>query len=275
MATARAGGAVEVIGSRAEAQPVAARLAQIVAFSKEDQPGLPVAMEAGGQVILSGGVRPRRFKLDRYMPRPRVHRPDPDAPDLALSPGERRRAGLSGPSLVECRAALAGAGRASILYADARSGWLREVVALAELEEHLAESRLVLQQADPSALLAVRLTDDLEPALRRTGRSGTTLRMSVRGALPHHLEVEVGGERVRWRRRAPRGGAPPAWRPWPAGPSGGGGRLGVSAVTVRTSTGRAAGLLALYARSVALRRVHSFLVRELQALSAGQNVPKG
>ena len=274
VATSRAGGAIEVIGSRAEAQPVAVRLAQIVAFSKEDRPGMPVAMEAGGQVILSGGARPRRFKLDRFMARPRVHRPDPDAPDLALSPGERRPAGLSGPALIECRAALVDATRASILYADARCGWLREVVALSELEEHLAESRLVLQQADRAALLAVRLTDDLEPALRRVGRSGTSLRLAVRGALPHHLEVEVGGERY--------GGTDglAGWRAaglaalarWPRGA---GSRLGVSAVTVRTPTGRAAGLLALYARSVAVRRVRSFLVRELQALSAGQNVPKG
>ena len=98
--------------------------------------------------------------------------------------------------------------------------------------------------------------------------------MSVRGVLPHHLEVEVGGERF--------GGAggQPGWRAaglavlarWPTGD---GARLGVSAVTVRGPVGRAAGLLALYARSVAVRRVRSFLVRELQALSARQNVPKG
>jgi len=271
---ARLGSAIEVISARAEAQPVAARLAQLVAFSREAKPDLPVAMEAGGRVILSTEPRLRHYRLDRFMARPRVHRPDPDAPDLALSPGERRPAGLAGPSLIECRAALVDGARASVLYADARKGWLREVVYLSELEEHLAESRLVLQQADPAALLAVRLTDELEPALRRGGRPGPTLRMAVRGALPHHLEVEVGGERF--------GGAGglPGWRAaglavlarWPTG---NGARLGVSAVTVRGPVGRAAGLLALYARSVAVRRVRSFLVRELQALSARQNVPKG
>ena len=148
------------------------------------------------------------------------------------------------------------------------------MVFLTELEEHLKDSRTVLQQSDPSAVLAVRLSEDVEPALRRVGRAGAAVAIAVRGQLPHDLQVEVGGERY---------GGTTSGQAWRAGvtallgrwPRSGEGRLSVNGLTVQTGGRRAVGLMALYARSVVLRRLRYLLVRELQALSAGQIVPKG
>jgi hypothetical protein len=122
-------------------------------------------------------------------------------------------------------------------------------------------------------MLAVRLSDGVEPALRRVGRAGAPVAVAVRGQLPHDLQVEVGGER--YGGTTGEGGwqeaALAVLSRWPRS---GDGRLSVSTVTVQAGGRRGVGLLALYARSVALRRIRFFLVRELRALSAGQDVPK-
>jgi len=272
VAQALAGEAVEVVPSRAEAHPVAARLGQVAALLRERRAGVPVALEAGGRVLLPGPAGLRRFPLHRFLARPRAFVPDPDAPDLALAPGERRPAGLSGAGLVECRAALLDDQRASVLYQDAAHGWFREEVFLVELEEHLREVRAVLSQAAPDAVLAVRLSDGVEPALRRVGRAGAAVPVAVRGQLPFDLQVEVGGERyggtsghLGWR-----AAALAVLSRWPRR---GEGRLAVNAVTVQARGRRGVGLVALYARSVALRRLRRLMVRELQALTAGQFEP--
>jgi hypothetical protein len=268
------GTTMEVVPSRSEAHPVSARLAQVAALVREASTALPVALEAGGRVLVPRHGHLYRYPLARFVARPRVFAPDPDAPDLALSPGERRASGLSAAGLIECRASLVDDQHAAILYADTARGQFREVIFLSELEEYLKEARIVLQQSDPSALLAVRLSDGVEPALRRVGRSAATLGFAVRGQLPHDLQVEVGGERF---------GGTTSGAGWRAGalailgrwPRSGEARLGVTGLTVQAGGRRAVGLMALYARSVALRRLRFFLVRELQALSAGQNVPNG
>jgi hypothetical protein len=269
-----AGTAVEVVPSRSEAHPVAARLTQLAALVRDVPGRVPVALEAGGRVLLARGTTLRRFPLDRFLARPRTFLPDPDAPDLALAPGERRPVGLSSAGLVECRASLVDDQRAAVLYTDAAQGWFREVVFLSELEEHLRDARTVIQQAAPGAMLAVRLSDGVEPALRRVGRAGSPVPVAVRGQLPHDVQVEVGGERYGGTTGAA-GWHEAAMAVLARWPRSGDGRLSVNAVTVQACGKRGVGLLALYARSVALRRLRFFLVRELRALSAGQDVPKG
>jgi hypothetical protein len=262
---ATGGHGVEVVPARSEAHPVAARLAQLAALAREGAgaAGIPVALETGGRVLVPDGRGVRRYALARFTARPRLYHPDPDAPDLALSPGERRPLALGGPGVVECRAQLVDATRAAVLYSDGACGALRELVFLEELEEHLREVRAVLQQADPSAVLAVRLSEDVEPALRRLWRPAVAVPVAVRGRFPHDLQVEVGGERfgglsgLSWRQAALALVA--RW------PKGGEARLGVNTVTVAGGGRRAAGLLALYARSVALRRLRVHLSRALRS----------
>jgi len=253
------GGAVDVAASRPDANPVAARLATVARLVREGaSEGAPVALEVGGRAIVTGGGRLRRYALSRFAARPRVYLPDPDAPDLVLAPGERRPAALQGPSVVECCASLLGDGRAAVLYADSAGGHLREVVPLAEIEDHLAETREVLRAADPQAVLAIRLSDELEPALRRTHRAGAGPGIVVRGALPFRLEVDVPGQ-----------GGPGGWghaarallARWPRE---GLSRVALLSLSVTAGGRRATGLLALYARSVVVRRLRAHLVRELR-----------
>lgn len=269
LATAAAGLAAEVVPSRSEAHPVAARLAQVSALVRDARGATPVAVEAGGAVTLVEAARLRRLPLGKLAARPRRYLPDPDAPDLALSPGERRPVGLAGPKVIECRAALVDDTRASVLYADAARGHFREVVLLAELEEHLRGSRTILQQADVAAVLAVRLSDGVEPAVRRLGRAGVPVPVALRGRLPHDVQVEVGG--VLHGGRSGRG-----WRDaarallarWPRGQDA---RLSISSVSVSAPGGaRAGGLLALWARSVATRRLRAHLVQLLRPYQDGR-----
>ena len=263
----RRGTRVEALASRSEANPVAARLAQLAALV-QGRGSLPVAIEAGGRVLLLEGERTRRFRLDRIAARPRHYLPDPDAPDLALSPGERRPPGLSGEGIVECRAMPLDANRAAVVYCDAAHHQLREVVFLSELEDHLREARGILQAADPRAVLTVRLADGLEGAVLRAGPPGPPLFLGVRARLPWDVQVELDGE---WYG----GSTGRTWREaalkllvrWPREMDT---RLAVSTVSAVARGKRRGGLMALYARSVALRRMRTHLVRILRAYQRPQ-----
>jgi hypothetical protein len=256
-----AGTRIEVLPSRPEAHPVAARLAQLVSFV-QGRGELPLALEAGGIVRLLSD-RERIFTIARVAARPRVYLPDPDAPDLSLAPGERRPPGLAGASVITCRAQLLDAGRAAVLYADDAHGQLREEVFLPDLEDHLRETRAILQAADPRAVFTVHLADELPGALRRAGPPGPPLELAVRARLPWDLQLEVEGE---WYG----GTTGRTWREaalkllvrWPREIDA---RLAVTTVSVVARGRRRGGLLALYARSLALRRLRTHLVRTLRA----------
>jgi hypothetical protein len=257
-----AGTRVEVLAARNEAHPVAARLSQLVSLL-EERGSSPVAIEAGGRVLLAQGTGVRSFRLDRIASRPRRYLADPDAPDLALSPGERRSAGLIGESIVECRALPLDGAHATILYSDADHHQLREVVFLSELEDHLREARAILQAADPRSVLLVHLADELEGLERRAGPPGPPLFLSVRARLPWDVQVEVEGE---WYG----GSTGKTWREaalkllvrWPREMDA---RIAVTTVSAIARGKRRGGLVALYARSLALRRMRTHLVRTLRA----------
>ena len=260
---AAAGSAVEIVAVRGEAHPVAARLQGVAARVRERAADAAVAIEAGGRVLLVHRGHVRRFPLVRFTTRPRVFAPDPEAPDLSLSPGERRPLGLVGRSVIECRAALVDDRRAAVVYTDAAGGHLRELVALAELEDHLRDARTLLQAATPDAILAVRLSEDVEPALRRVARIASPVPITVAGALPWRVEVSLAGDRF--------GGA--AGRSWRAAarsalswwPRDGAARLSVQAVTATAGRRRVTGLVVLWVRSFVLRRMRAHLLQELRA----------
>jgi hypothetical protein len=257
-----AGTRVEVLASRTEANPVAARLSQLAALV-QGRGELPVAVEAAGQALLLSGSGLRQFRLDRIASRPRTYLPDPDAPDLALSPGERRPPGLGGPAVVECRAMPLDALRAAVIYTDRAHDQLREVVFLSELEDHLREARSILQAADPRSILAVHLADELEPAVRRAGPAGPPLHLAIRAQLPWDVQVQVEGEWYGGRTgRTWREAALKLLVRWPREMDA---RIAVSTVNVVARGKRRGGLLALYTRSLALRRMRTHLVRTLRA----------
>ncbi len=255
---------LEVIASRAESRPMATRLGQISALLQA-APGEPLAVEAGGRVYLPFRRGVRRYALDRFASRPRRFTPDPESPDLATGAGERPARGRPASGMLVCRVSLASKKEAAVVYADGEGGHLREVVPLAELEEHLAEVRGIVRAARPPAVLGVRLSGDVEPELRRLGQGRSAVAVAVGGELPW-VEVEVGGERFGGRARLGWAAAAEAllalWAP------GGEVRVGVRAVTASAGGAPASPLLAIWAASVARRRLAVRLSRALQAYRA-------
>jgi hypothetical protein len=263
------GAALEVVASRPEARGAAARLVQLGALISNDQAAVaPLALEAGGKVFFPGPRRLRRYGLRGFLSRPRAFTPDPESPDLSMASGERSTLRWNSAGIIECRVALIDERTASVLYADSAGGHLREEIPVASLERHLRESRAILQAADPAAILALRLSEDVEPAVRRVNATGTPVTLSVRGSLPFDLEIAVSGASYGrnlgqgWRAAAQAVVA--EWR------SGTQGHLAVKAVSVRAGGTAAKGLLALYARSLAQRRLWVHIARELRAYQPGK-----
>jgi len=254
--------ALEVLAARPECRPMATRLGQIAALLRERSGSEPLAVEAGGAVYLCARSGLRRHSLDRFAARPRRFQPDPESPDLAAGGGRAWR----GPGMLQCRASLAAPSTAALLYADGAGGFLRELVPIEELEEHLRESRAIVRSTPTPAVLAVRFSEDVEPEVMRVGQVRLSAPVAVSGQVPH-LEVDVGGERFGG--RGALGWAAAAEALLAAMPPGGVVRIGVNSVAV-TEGGRPAGaLLALWAASVARRRLRRRLAQVLSAYREG------
>jgi hypothetical protein len=263
---------VEVVPSRAEARPVAVRLAQVAALlgarvdGAEPDPAAalppPVAVQAGGLVFLACPDGLRRHPLARFLATPRAFSADPDAPDLAILPGDRKGQRRPTPGLVQVRISMLGPQKVGVLYADGNVHF-REEVPLRDVEEHLRDVRSALQEAQPGAALALRLEPEVEPAVRRVGvgRASRRLEVEVRGALPHGLQVRVGAEWFGGRGQAGwTAAALAAMARWIPGEEG---RIACrSALVIATCPG-SPGLVALYARSAALRRLKAHIHRQL------------
>lgn len=265
---APAGASLEVLAAQSAARPVAARLAQIAGLLRDPSVPAPIAIEAGGRVLVPDGARTRDFPLERFAARPRVFTPDPDAPDISIGMGERRgRSRLAG--MVECRVGVVGPRLAALLFADAAGAHLRELVPLAELHERLRDAREIVRAAAPPAILVMRLADDVEAALRRVGPPGTRVEVAVRGALPF-IEVEIDGERFGGRSGL-------GWRDAAEAllarcPPGTECAVGVSAVTATAAGDRPTPLLALYASALARRRLRAYLGRAIATYRTAQAV---
>ena len=263
---------VEVVPSRSEARPVAVRLAQVAGLlgarvdGSEPDPAAavpgPVAIQAGGRVYLAGSGDIRRYPLSRFLARPRAFSADPDAPDLALLPGDRKGHRRPNPGIVQVRLSLSGPQSVSVLYADGRVHF-REEVWLRDVEEHLRDVRSALQEAQPGAALALRIDHEVEPALRRAGvgRPSRRLEVAVRGVLPVGIQVKVGDEWFGGRGRAGwTAAALAAMSRWVPGEEG---RIACRSAPITGPAWIPAGLATLYARSAALRRLKAHIRREL------------
>ncbi|HEY7725287.1 MAG TPA: hypothetical protein VH880_08130 [Anaeromyxobacteraceae bacterium] len=246
---------LELVASRPESRPVAARLAQIAALLRESAGEAEVAVEAGGRVWLRTRSGLRRYALDAFAARPRVFAPDPESPDLSLG---RSRPGRWPPSaLLQCRVTLARGG-AAVLYADGTGGHLRELVPVEELEDHLREARAIVRAADPPSVLTLRLCDEVEQEVRRAGSVRREVSVAVGGALPA-VEVRIGEE---WfGGRSPLGWGAAAESLLAALPPGSEGGIGVNSVTAAAGGRPASPLLALWAASVARRRLRARVSR--------------
>ncbi|HEX7487942.1 MAG TPA: hypothetical protein VF341_03505, partial [Anaeromyxobacteraceae bacterium] len=254
------GASLEIVAAHTAARPVAARLAQIAALLRDPSLPGPIAVEAGGRVLIAHGRGVKCYPLARFAARPRVFTPDRDAPDISICTGERQGRRLHAAGVVQCRVVLWGPGRAALLYADGGGAHLREEVGLAELEERLSDSRLIMRESHPPAVLAVRLSDGFELVLRRAGPPGPRMEVAVRGALPF-VEVEIEGERFGG--RAPLGWRAAAEALLARSPVGSDGLVAVRSVRVSAGGVGAGPLLSLYAASVARRRLRTHLQHAL------------
>lgn len=274
------GAEVEIAGPTAEDQPAALRLTRLAAFVKA--PGkLPLAIEAGGLVLELRAGNLRRQQMQRYLRRPRRVACDPEAPDLSLHPEQRQPvlaedpapppAGTGRPphlsaradhrQLVLCRIEVAGAG-ASFLWVNSSSVLLREEIPLGRVEAHLAEAQEILRTLSPACAIAVRASAEVEKAVRSTAQVATLARMVVGGLLPGPLILETSGRRFH---TIAEGGwdsaAAQVSSLWPMGASG---RLALhfspGSFDAALPSSEVA-LLALYTRSVVLRRLGARLAR--------------
>lgn len=236
-------------------------------------PAMPVAIQVGGQVLLARGREILRYPLARFLARPRTFSANPEAPDLAPTPGISTGARSRLPSLIQVRISLADPGHAWVLYSDG-SGRFRQRVALPEVEEHLRDARIALLAAELGGALAIRSDADVEPALRRAGAAAPARRLEiqVRGALPTGLQVRIGraaqpppdSDDAAWYGGRSSAGwesaALAAMAAWTPGQEG---RIACAQVRVVAPAGCSAELATLYARSVATRRLDAHLRRLL------------
>jgi hypothetical protein len=259
---APAGASLDVTAASPSARPVAARLSHIAALLRDPSVEGPVAVEAGGRVLVPHGEGVRAWPLLRFAARPRRYTPDPEAPDISVASGTRPGRRSRSAGLVECRVTALDAGSAALLFADDDGGHLREVAPLAELEVRLDDARAIVRASRPPAALAVRLSDDVERAVRRAGLAGRRVGVRVAGALPR-LEVEIAGERFGGANAL--GWAAAAEALLAAWPPGGEGVVGVDAVTALADGARPPPLLALWAASVARRRLRTRISRAIAA----------
>jgi hypothetical protein len=268
----RAGRDVEVLPSSPGATAVAVRLGELAKLLGKTSTS-PIAVEVGGRVLLVDGDRVRSFPLDRFLARPRAFLADPEAPDLSASTGGSVEPLGKLHGLVQVRVGLAGPGHAWVLYSDG-VGRFRQLVPLAELEEHLRGARTALHAAQLTAALAIRSDAAVEAALRRVGAAPPALRLEiqVRGRLPHGLQVRFsrpgqatepdstdpedwygGSQAAGWE-----SAALAAMARWVPGQEG---WIACQRVQVATPPGCSAELATLYGRSVATRRLDTHLRR--------------
>lgn len=270
---ALAGREVEVVPLSPEGQPAAARLTRVANFVRQPHRH-PVAVEAGGVVLLGGPHGVRSFPLARFAARPVACDVDPEAVDLALSPerGIRPQADFAQPGVLDCRIYPFDPTRGCVLTRDDEGHLLREVVPLDLLEAHLADAAALLRLCATPATLATRLAEPLDPTALASRVVRHRLPVALGGEPPFDLWLDLGGERIDLRR-------PGVWSAIAeqllAGvPMGAEVRPSVERADVTVRGEPAAPILHLYARSLVLRRLGAHLRRlhQIHVPDAGQGL---
>lgn len=256
---ARRGVHVEVHPSEPGARPVADRVARLLT-AVHGEPA--VAAELGGAVYLRSGGRERRFRLERFLSRPRMCTVDTEAPDLAHGSriGVRRQRPWMTPLTIEVGVSLKGQ-RAQLLYMDARGARFLESVPVSWLSDYLDETRALLA-ANPRApgLLAVFAEPGIEHALLSADPAPPATVVSVHGVLPSRLWIALEGDRFgRGQHFGWSTAAEALLSQWPASTPG---RVAVKHVAVTDARDEAVPqVVQLWVRSQILRRLRTHLQR--------------
>ncbi|MBX7101703.1 MAG: hypothetical protein K1X89_28570, partial [Myxococcaceae bacterium] len=188
------GTALEFIPSGNEAQAIEARLVRLARRCAQSTATRPIAVEAGGSILLGDARGVARYSGAAFARRPRRALCDPEAPDLgaAVTLGHELRCS---PAQLECLVWTDVAGQAQLLTTDARGWFFRESVAAGDLEAHLEEAQRLLR-TQPASALSVRVAEDVaRTTLASAPAPAPTVTLSISGSLPHRLSVELDGER--------------------------------------------------------------------------------
>lgn len=250
-----AGTQLDFVARGAEAQSLEARLTRLARRVRAQVPARPLAVEVGGDVVVVSPDGFRQHSEPTFARRPVRCAFDPEAPDFGVDATQGREV-RSSPQL-QCLAWSDDEKTARLLTTDEAGYVLRESVPLLHAEAYLSEAQALLR-AEPQAALSVRATNGLtRAALTLPSTPAPNVVVTLQGRLPFGLELELDGERY---------GGPSllSWHAaalavlsrWPLGVRG---RVCFAAVNVLTEDEPASGLLRLYARSLALRRLHTHI----------------
>ncbi len=249
--------AMEVVAVRAEARPLAARLAHVGNALAGAPPETPRIVESAGSVYLLEGSKTRRWPLEMWARRPRRGLHDPEAEDLSVAPGVLPPAPEFSGNGLGCFCSLGDDGRVTVLYRDRATVMLRERVEPIFLPEYLMGTERILASAPVSTPLALRMTSAVGEALsRRVPPPDPKVAVTVEGDLPFGLRIEMLGARFGAGAGSWRAAAEAILSVWPVH---GRGRVVVSAVKITVRNEPATGIQLLYARSVVSRRLEAHI----------------
>lgn len=250
-----AGTHLEFVARGTEAQSLEARLTRLARRVRTQVPLRPVAIELGGDVLVVSAKGFRQHAEPTFARRPVRCAFDPEAPDFGVDASQGREV-PSSPQL-QCLAFADDDGTTRLLTMD-DAGWiLRETVPQAWAEDWLTEAQQFLR-AEPQAALSVRAANTLtRSSLTLHSAPAPDVIVTLRGQLPFGLELELDGERYGGRAELPWSAAAlTVLSRWPLGVRG---RVRFAAVDVTVGDEPVTGLLRLYARSLALRRLNTHI----------------
>ncbi len=256
---------IESLVTSGEAHPAAARLLRIAQLCKQNTRTAPLALEAGGEVYYLEAQKIRRFKLKRFAARPRLCSPDPEAPDLSPYAEENLgKCSFSGNRMtITCQVVRLRENYASILYVDPHGYQLHEEVPLALIDQHLSDAQSVLRSGTSPMLLAIRYASELDGVTSKYSFMGLDAKVSIKvqGEFPFGLQISCAGEtfgagqQLSW--------TAAAQAVLSSLPSGTQSIISAKEVSVTMDGRPVNGLMRLYARSVALRRLALHIRRAL------------
>ncbi len=258
---------VDAVAVSGDATPATARLIRVANLARTTNVTAPLALEAGGQVLLLGPERVRRYPLRSFAARPRRCAPDPEAPDLSPWAEDKITQSPFGGNqlIITCHVSRIGDEQAAILYLDPQGYQLHEEVPLLGLEGYLNDAQNILRARPSPMLLMIRYSKEIEAAVGRYGLTGTEAKVpfEVGGQLPFGLQVTMGGET--FGTGAQLGWEAAAQSVLSAMPSGAHGLLCCKGVNVDIWGRPAVGLARLYARWTAWRRLKLHVGRACRA----------
>lgn len=264
----REGYVLEIHAETPQSQPAVSRLRRLAELAAHaHREGLPLAVQSGGLLVRTHAGA-RAPSLAQFARRPVRVCVDSEGPDLAVFKSPRRAYTPPHPEEVHVFLTLApaseGEAHACVLYTDSAGYHLRETVPLRWLDAHLDDAQTILRAGVSPLRLLLRADENVEEAVQRaTTTELAPLELELHGELPFQVKVMLGGElfgaggALGWEAAAQT--VLSHWQPGLYA------RIRVNRVAVWVAGAPVQGLLALYVRSMAVRRLSAQMRRSERA----------